>query len=152
MPLSTNPDQLIDTIEMTIAYSFHKSGDYITDDIRQKISVPVEYVRGPRDGIHVIRSKPGEFPRKEYGNLQRSIQWVINRESPMIYLDVFSDVIYARYLEEGTENMEPRPVWLPAAEEWAPLVAEDAASMIKRVFSGGEATDDSISEPELSTV
>ena len=53
------------------------------------------------------RSKPGEPPRLQCGELRRSIAWEL--DAGKIVGRVGTNKIYGRYLEEGTEHMEKRP-------------------------------------------
>ena len=46
---------------------------FLQANVRRNISVPVATSIGPRGGIIKERSKPGEFPRKDFGNLWKDI-------------------------------------------------------------------------------
>lgn len=64
------------------------------------------YRRG-RTIYGLVRSKPGEPPRKQYGHLRRSITHQTDRKELVAY--VGSNLAYARFLELGTSKMLPRP-------------------------------------------
>jgi len=66
------PD-LFDSIEADVAEATAREMRAIADDIKERVSIPVGYRIGPRGGTYKIRSKPGEPPRKDTGNLQASI-------------------------------------------------------------------------------
>lgn len=83
--------------------------------IRSLIDVRVQYV-----GSWVIRSDPGEPPRREHRDLQKSITYKVEAkattlEDMMIYVDDSrrSDGKegVAFFLEYGTFHVEPRPFW-----------------------------------------
>jgi hypothetical protein len=75
--------------------------------IKDLIGIPVE-----KQGGTIIRSQPGEAPRKEYGDLQNSIQ-----ATEPVYLDgvidifIFTDEQKAAWLNDGTPRILPRPFW-----------------------------------------
>src|SRR6185437_14089612 len=101
---------------------FDAIGGEIVGDIRDAISVPVAYQRG-----RIIRSKPGEPPRYETGNLWRHVLMEVtaDRSEMTVRLDVYVDddaAPYGLWLETGTVHMDERPFWLPAWERWADRV------------------------------
>jgi hypothetical protein len=83
--------------------------DQTKSHLQKLISVPVDYIRGPRGGLLVIRSKPGEPPRKETGRYQGSWGDSISVNGDIIEGSVYSDVIYGSYLVTGTKHMAARP-------------------------------------------
>jgi hypothetical protein len=95
-------------------------GQLLLQDIQGRISIPVEYVTGPRGGIDVIRSNPGESPRYEFGTLWNSITLEpVKQESPTaISVEITTYYRVAAYLENGTEDgrLAKRPFW-PDQEE-----------------------------------
>jgi hypothetical protein len=100
------------------------------EDVREAVSIEVEYVRGPRGGKRVIRSKPGEAPRKEKGSYINSITSQMNEGEP-ISASAYTTSRIGVYLEDGTEKMAPRPHWGPAFRRWS----ERAAKFIFRQLS-----------------
>ncbi len=71
----------------------------LRDEIRADISIV---------GVPVARrSDPGESPRIETGALLKSYFAFTDRKALMA--QVGSPLVYARYLEEGTSKMAPRP-------------------------------------------
>lgn len=67
----------------------------------------------------VIRSRPGEPPRKETGELIRSIK--LHKSKRDLTYTIYTDSVYARALEFGyaPRNLLPRPHWLVAfASTW----------------------------------
>ena len=89
--------------------------DWLQLEILAKIAIPVEYTTGPRGGIIVIRSEPGEPPRYEFGTLSNSIVVgpVIEQSGTMLSISVETDYKVAAYLNEGTEDgrLAKRPFW-----------------------------------------
>lgn len=87
-------------------------------DIQDRISVDVEFEVGPRGGVRVIRSDPGEPPRRESYDLWSSIEIIEPQIVSATEIEVFV-VTYnpkARWLNEGTINIDARPFW-PTQEE-----------------------------------
>jgi hypothetical protein len=66
--------------------------------------------------VRVIRSQPGESPRKETGDLQASVQHAVEADADVYTLEVYSDCPYAPHLERGTDQIARRPAWEPAVE------------------------------------
>lgn len=105
-------------LNKAIRQALTKVGQEAVADLRKILSVRVEYV----SGYGLIRSDPGESPRKEFGNLQKSMKYRVlpkaqNSESLLIY----TNSIIAIYLEYGTEKIEPRPFWKKAVGNVAAL-------------------------------
>lgn len=94
-------------------------GAEVAADIKAAISTPVEY-----DGSKVIRSRPGEPPRKESGDLLDSIDFAVEQFDGTEQLSVYSDSKILGYLDGGTSTIEPRPVFGPAFERWAGPAAD----------------------------
>jgi HK97 gp10 family phage protein len=67
---------------------------------------------GRRYGSHVA-SAPGEAPAVDLGALINSIQTAMDGTKGQVY----TNMLYAVYLEFGTRKMAPRPFFTPAAEE-----------------------------------
>lgn len=77
--------------------------------------------RGPASGVVYEKyqprrrhqsSAPGQPPQSDTGRLASSVQIVTGSMES----DVGTNVDYGRYLEFGTQNMQPRPWLIPAAE------------------------------------
>lgn len=71
-------------------------------------------------------SAPGEAPAVMYGRLRQSIVSDIQRLFPSVWEAVVGTSIkpeagqdrsYPQILEEGSTNIEPRPMWRPALEQ-----------------------------------
>jgi hypothetical protein len=83
-------------------------------DLQASISVPVGYASGPRGGLMVIRSKPGEPPRRETGNYVNSWGESVVIDGLRVVGRIYSDVDYGSYLSTGTSRMASRPHLSPA--------------------------------------
>ena len=75
---------------------------FLKAKVRENINVPVTRSRGPRGGQRVIRSKPGEYPRKDTKALRKDIFGITRKTSRGVW-DGFvgSTLPYAVYLELG---------------------------------------------------
>jgi len=83
-------------------------------DMRDLISVPVSRTKGK-----VIRSAPGEPPRKDSGALQASVKATVDQhEKDKVVATVTTDVPYDVYLRDGTKKMAPRPFHGPIEAKW----------------------------------
>lgn len=72
-----------------------------------------------------FRSKPGEVPRVQTGNLRRSITHEVSKQLPIG--KVGTNIKYGKMLELGTKKMAPRPYLRPAAHK--------AEGAIKAIFT-----------------
>lgn len=75
------------------------------------------------------RSLPGEFPRKQTGDLRRRIAYEVDEAS--LVARVGTNLLYGKFLELGTKKMAPRPFLRRT------LAAERDA--ITRLLAGGAA-------------
>lgn len=89
------------------------------DEMRELIGIQVEYAGGD-----IIRSLPGEAPRREFGNLQDSQQIDVTVNQNEISATLFTDSLIGAYLEHGTSRILPRPHYEPYAKRVESLAAE----------------------------
>ena len=75
-------------------------------------------------------SAPGEPPKTDTGRLVSSIRMVPAFLSAEVG-SLNSVAKYGNMLEEGTRNMEPRPVFEPTLEKNKPLIAKKISNAIK---------------------
>lgn len=80
-------------------------GGVIVEQVREDLRIPVQYVTGPRGGVRVIRSKPGEHPRRETGNLQGSINHYERHAPGIAATEIDSPVGYAEPLENSLNRI-----------------------------------------------
>ncbi len=73
---------------------------FVANKVLRNISIPVERITGSRGGEIVVRSRPGEFPRKDTAALKRTLITDIKRMTPNI-IDGFvgSPMDYSLVLE-----------------------------------------------------
>jgi hypothetical protein len=129
---TTAPLSVLDAIHAAVADSIEQTARDIADDLRHRMSVPVV-----RSGSKVIRSRPGEPPRKDKGGLVASVQvrMILGDAAAPVVAEIFSDSEIAVYLEEGTEHMSPRPVWGVVAAEWAERATQRVALAVRLAFA-----------------
>jgi len=86
--------------------------------LQLNISVPVGISTGPRGGIVKERSKPGEYPRTDSGELLRSIHYMVRRTVRGPEGAVWSTAGHANPLEFGLQRKLFRATYL----ECLPLI------------------------------
>jgi hypothetical protein len=93
---------------------------------REALSIPVGREKG-----RIIRSNPGENPRKEEGDLQKSIQQEVIEEGGEIVGDFFTTDEKAPWLNFGREDgsLAPRPFW-----DFAKQRLLDGAEQLENTF------------------
>ena len=87
-----------------------KAAIFLNREIKVDLSVAVVKADGK-----INRSAPGEPPRKEYGELRRSMTYEVDRNK--LSAIVGTNKIYGKYLELGTKHMAARPFLRPAVDE-----------------------------------
>ncbi len=110
-------DNYIREAERTYSQRVQAAGIYLVSRIRENISIPsrtVKIVQTKSGGTKKVlgargsnRSKPGEFPHKDFGRLRQSIASDFKPET--LTARVGTNLAYGRYLEMGTVRMRPRP-------------------------------------------
>lgn len=94
----------------------------------QLVSVPVG-----RQGSKIIRSKPGEPPRKETGGVAGGIGHEVRRDAEdQPTLIVYAIGAVAGYLTDGTSRMAKRPFMEPTFDRWAEPVCDRVADAVGR--------------------
>jgi hypothetical protein len=78
----------------------------MTAKLQKTISKPVGIRRGKRGGVHKIRSKPGEPPRKDTGFLHANVEVIAKGRKVEI-----KTPLYGAYLDGGTRSILARP-WI----------------------------------------
>lgn len=130
-PATTDALDLFDSIQNDVYDALDLIGAQIVDSWQKRISIDVEYTKGPRGGVWVIRSRPGEAPRRETHNLHDSIQQSTEADDGVITEFVDSDVFYAPILEYKMD----RPHCEITFEEWADQVVDATIHAIE--FTAG---------------
>lgn len=115
-------EKIMQAIRQRIAVKAEEIGREMVSDIQKAISTPV--VRSP-SGFFVIQRSPSfEDPWLETGNLWREQYYEVYPRAPIIELNVFNTAIYARRLNDGHDNVAPRPFYDFARERWTPLIPD----------------------------
>lgn len=120
------PD-LFDEIAADIGKEFEAVGPLIVSDVKTLISINVEYGPG---GAVIVRSKPGEPPRRETGLLQSSIGYGV-QSGEIVSLQIDSDCPYSGFLEKGTTHMAQRPYFETVADFWANELPDRLVNVIQ---------------------
>jgi phage gpG-like protein len=100
-----------------IQKGFVRAGVYYVSQTRGYLNTDQPYKRAKSSGRHrgLAPSKPGEYPRKLSGQLQRSITWAF--DPAKLVLTVGSNLAgYPAILQLGSRFMAPRP-WLSLSFE-----------------------------------
>lgn len=121
-------DKLFDVIDANIAHGCETFGKEVVDEIKDNLSIPVEYRTGPRGGVIVVRSKSGEHPRKETGKLQAAVDHFVFQSGSIVGVNVYDPVNYAGFLDPGMN----RPIVTSKDEEFA----DKFAGVIVKAFEG----------------
>jgi HK97 gp10 family phage protein len=112
-------DNYIKEVERTVSQRVQAAGYFLVSRIRENISIPSRTVsfkqisRGKNKGKtkKVLgargsnRSKPGQFPHKDFGRLRMSIA----QDHRGLITRVGTNVPYGKFLELGTAKMAARP-------------------------------------------
>lgn len=104
-------------------------GDRATGELLEMLSVPVEY-----EGSGIIRSAPGEPPRKEFGELVATIDSNLV-DGPDLFPSLRVSIAgVAEELEFGSGNVEPRPHMGPLRESMKNYAADEVGDGIRRTI------------------
>lgn len=76
--------------------------------------------------VHVP-SNPGEAPRVQFGNLQKSVLMNVFESEMRVRIGVPKNTIYGFWLEVGTKKIKPRPWMLATLREQLPTLGRLAA-------------------------
>lgn len=125
--MTTKADQLFFEIANDMASAFDRAGEQIEAAVKDDLSVPVEIKTGPRGGKIIVRSKPGEHPRKETGKLQAGVTHSVIRDGVNCTLIVNDPVNYAGFLDPGLN----RPIVTGLDERWTDAVEDSAANAVE---------------------
>ncbi|MDR0953639.1 MAG: hypothetical protein LBM71_05655 [Elusimicrobiota bacterium] len=96
-------------------------------ELKEKLSSPVDVSAG-----NVLRSLPGEPPRKESGQLRQSIEAALTAQTSQsgsqatIKAGCLNTTLpYAFFLEYGTQSIMPRPFLLPTLAKYSEQIAKE---------------------------
>lgn len=98
------------------------------------------YQRGPASGIVYNKSNPtrthrasaeGEAPATDTGRLAGATEYT---STGRFSAEVGNSVEYGPMLEFGTQNIKPRPAWVPAVEAAAPKYIKRLETALARII------------------
>jgi hypothetical protein len=124
--------ELMDKLQAAVSRFVGKGAFYIEGEIKSSMAEPKsgrEYKR--KGGKTHVASAPGESPAVDSNNLIGTIGPPIFESA--LEAKVGTPVEYAQYLEDGTVNMEPRPVWEKTVQEVLPTLETMLAKEIRRL-------------------
>ena len=84
-------------------------------------------ITGSKNGAKIVRSQPLQAPRKESGNLQNSVDYILEQNGLNISIKIFcsDSAPYALYLEYGTQKTAARPFMIPTLNKYALILKEE---------------------------
>lgn len=125
MPLelvsSPTTDNPFDGIAADLVKVQQEIGEEIVARTQDRCSIDVEYI-----GNHIVRSKPGENPRRETGKLWGSFESETNIDGEIVRTVIDTDVFYATELQE----LRDRPIFDGLLDEYEPLILDRIAETI----------------------
>ncbi len=103
-------------------------GAEMKQEIKNILDIPVS-----KNGARIVRSLPMQAPRKESGNLQNSVDYLLEENKDSLIIKVFcaDSAPYALYLEYGTDQTAPRPFMLPTLNKYALILKEETKEIGK---------------------
>lgn len=116
---------LIDDLWEVVIQTANEVAQEMEDDVKRRISEP-----------YPPASDPGEPPHRRSGRLAEDAGSVVvvDEGSKTVTVNCGTDVFYGEYLEEGTDRMEPRPVWRQLQEDWEPKLRDRLRENIAKRF------------------
>lgn len=140
MPEGIDPAKLERFVRRQAVARVTAAAVHLVNRIKENISIPsrtVTYkqthggktkkVLGARGSN---RSKPGEFPHKDYGTLRASITCDVQEQGDKVVARIGSPLKYSLYLELGTRKMAARPFLRRTLKE--------EAESIRQIIEHGE--------------
>ena len=97
------------------------------------------YQRGPKTGIVYEKTNPtrthqasakGEAPATDTGRLANA---TVYKMASKMSAEVSNDVKYGEWLEFGTQDIKPRPAWVPAVEDARPKYRKRMETALARL-------------------
>jgi hypothetical protein len=95
---------LFEGIQSDVFTAAEAHGNQTRDDWKDRVSIDVV-----RSGSQVIRSLPGEPPRRDRGDLYDNIESRTEADAEVITVSVDTDIPHALFTDAGTDRMAARP-------------------------------------------
>lgn len=123
--------ELMQKLEGAVSRFVRKGAAYIEGEAKSSMAETKSGEEYERKGgkVHVA-SAPGESPANDSSNYTGTIQPIFEST---LEAKIGTPVEYANYLEEGTENMEERPLWEKTVEEVLPTLETLLANEIGKL-------------------
>ena len=123
--------ELFGKLEKAVSRFIRKSAVHIEGELKSSVAEPKSGNTYPRGTTaEHTASAPGESPASDSGNF-------INTLGPPIFetleAKIGTPLEYPVYLEDGTENIEPRPLWERTVQEVMPTLEILLAAEVKRL-------------------
>jgi len=109
------PDEVVKAVRQAQVKSLDQAAALVESTMKRKLSVGGQMGKGK--ARHTVRSRPGEPPRAQTGNLMSSVAWARTLEETRLIGPQSPPAHYGAYLEYGTRKMEPRPFARPSLTE-----------------------------------
>lgn len=124
--------ELMQKVEAATSRFVRKGVAAIEGEIKSSMAEPKSGREYERKGgrIHVA-SAAGESPANDYGDYDGTIQSIFERT---LEGKVGTPIEYALFLEEGTDDIEERPLWEKTAKEMLPTLEAMLEREIKKTF------------------
>lgn len=116
-------------IDRELNKRFTKAGMILVSEYRKGLNRAQPYTRDGSRFVGQNPSKPGEFPKKLTGQLQKSISFSIDRKRWILTVGTTLQP-YPAFLQKGTRKMRARP--------WLSLGWESSKRRVTSVFAGGK--------------
>ena len=111
------PDEVVRAVRQAQVRPLDQAAALVEATMKRKLSVGGQMGKG--GARHTVRSRPGEPPRAQTGNLMNSVAWARTLEETRLIGPQSPPAHYGAHLEYGTRNMEPRPFARPSLTETA---------------------------------
>ncbi len=102
------PDQVTIAVSRQVADRLELAVDSYVYDLRTELRDLVAKPVG-RSGSKIIRSKPGEPPRRETGKYQASIKHTVTVAGNRVRGEAGTPMLLRVWFRDGTARMAPRP-------------------------------------------
>ncbi len=111
--------ELMDKVQAAVSRFVRKGALHIEGEIKSSMAEPKSGRASKRGENEHIASAPGESPAVDSSNYIGSVNTIFENS---LEAKVGTPVDYALYLEEGTESIEPRPLWQKTVTEVLPTL------------------------------
>lgn len=93
--------ELFESIREVIISEFNSFGGRVTAEVKNRLSVAPQIVRGPRGGKKIVPSSRGEYPRMRSGSLRDATFFEVTDSGGNVSLIVGNAAHHAKFLDPG---------------------------------------------------